>query len=111
MAGQIRGAKRLTARDWLFGSRPRRLVIRFILDNNPPDEGWTKTDIAVGCGLSVYGGATAHIEGLAALGLLKQRDGRYWGVSRDSTLFAAVADLVDKLEAVPEVSIDELRLD
>ncbi|MGH2921279.1 MAG: hypothetical protein ACRDKU_04340 [Gaiellaceae bacterium] len=107
-SGGQRGAKALTARDWLFGSRPRRLVLRFVLDNEPPKEGWTKTDIAKGCGLSRNGGATDHIRGLVALDLLDEDDGRYRIGPLDGALFARVAALVDELEHVPDLRIDEV---
>jgi hypothetical protein len=105
---QKRGSKHLTARDWLFGSRPRRLVLRFILDHDAPEDGWTKSDIATACGLSIYGGAAAHINGLVGLGLLDEEDGRYWPLSIENSLLARVADLVDELEGVPDIPITEL---
>ena len=107
-AGPQRGAKPLTARDWLFGSRPRRLVLRFVLDNEPPKRGWTKTDIAEGCGLSRNGGAAKHIRGLVALDLLDEEDGRYRPGALDAALFARVAALVDELERVPDIAIDQV---
>lgn len=109
MAGQQRGAKALTARDWLFGSRPRRLVLRFILNNEPPAQGWTKTNIAIACGLSPHGGAAANVDGLVALGILKEIDHRYWPASIEQSLLSRVAALVEELESVPEVTIEELR--
>lgn len=109
MPGRRRGSKALTARDWLFGSRPRRLVLRFILDNEPPKEGWTKSQIATECGLSKHGGAAAHVEGLVALGLLDDADGRYRPAGVDHVLFMRVAELVNELESVPELTIKELR--
>lgn len=97
------------ARDWIFGSRPRRLVLRFVLDNAPPKQGWTKTKIAEGCGLSKNGGATDHIRGLVALDLLSEEAGRYRLGRLDSALFVRVAALVDELEHVPDDRrIDEL---
>lgn len=108
-SGQKRGAKALTARDWLFGSRPRRLVLRFALHTDAPAEGWTKTDIALACGLSKHGGATAHVDGLVALGVLEEQDGRYRPGTLDNTLVARIAELIHELERVPEVSIDVLR--
>ena len=98
----------MTARDWIFGSRPRRLILRFILDSDVPDEGWTKSDIARACGLSKNGGATAHVVGLAALGVLEERDGRYWPGGLDNSLVARVTELVQELEGVPDVTIDAL---
>lgn len=106
--GGQRGSKALTARDWLFGSRPRRLILRFMLDNEPPKEGWTKSDIAGGCGLSKNGGATDHIRGLVALELLEEEDGRYRTGRVDGALFARVAALIDELEHVPDLRIDQV---
>lgn len=107
-SGGQRGAKPVTARDWLFGSRPRRLVLRFVFDNTPPDKGWTKTEIAESCDLSKHGGAAGHIRGLVALDLLSEDEGRYWPGRIDSALFIRVAALVDELERVPDRRIDEL---
>jgi hypothetical protein len=109
MSGRQRGAKALTARDWIFGSRPRRLVLRFILDSEPPTAGWTKSEIAVACGLSPHGGAAANVDGLVALGLLEEDERRYRPVGLEHSLVARVAALVDELESVPEVTIEELR--
>ena len=106
--GRQRGAKPVTARDWLFGSRPRRLVLRFVMKGRPPRRGWTKTEIADACDLSRNGGATAHIQGLVALGLLEERDGRYHRPQRETVLFRRVAKLIDELDDVPEVRIDDL---
>jgi len=106
--GQKRGAKRVTARDWIFGSRPRRLALRFVLSSTPLGEGWTKSDIAERCEVSRHGGADEHIRGLVALGLLSERGGRYWPGQSAGALGERVAALVDELEAVPDRRIDEL---
>jgi hypothetical protein len=106
--GRQRGAKPVTARDWLFGSRPRRLVLRFVMKGRPSRSGWTQTEIAHACGLSRHGGATAHIQGLVALGLLEECDGRYHRPKRQTALFRRVANLIDELDEVPEVRIDDL---
>jgi hypothetical protein len=109
--GRRRGAKPLTARDWIFGSRPRRLALRYILNTTPPEKGWTKTEIAKGSEVSRHGGADEHIDGLIALGLLTERGGRYWPDDRDPLLRDRIAEVVQQLETVPERRIDEVLAD
>ena len=107
--GRKRGVKPLMARDWIFGSRPRRLALRFVFSNQPPSGGWTKTDIAAGCGVSKHGGADEHIEGLLALGLLTVDGGRYRPGSPTSSLRVHLSKLVAALEDVPDQRITELK--
>lgn len=103
-----RGAKPLTARDWLFGSRPRRLALRFVLRAQPSEGGWTKTEIAAQCGVSKNGGIDEHVAGLVALGLLDEHRGRYQPGDPAATLCARLLQVIDELEHVPEQRIDEL---
>jgi hypothetical protein len=103
-----RGPKPLTARDWLFGSRPRRLALRFVLHAEPPNAGWTKSEIAFESGVSKHGGVDEHVDGLVALGLLKERDGRYVPGNPAGVLHLRLLALIDELERVPEQRIDEL---
>lgn len=103
-----RGPKPLTARDWIFGSRPRRLALRFVLRSDPGELGWTKSEIAEQCGVSKNGGADEHIDGLVALGLLTERAGRYRPGDPAVALHARLLELVQELEHVPERRIDEL---
>ncbi len=106
--GGKRGVKPVTARDWIFGSRPRRLLLRFALSAEAPETGWTKTEIARNCEVGAHGGADEHIKGLVALGLLTERDGRYWPLSPTNTLGDRVSALVAELDAVPACRIDDL---
>jgi hypothetical protein len=108
MSDGKRGAKAVTARDWLFGSRPRRLILRFLLHTPAPREGWTKAQIAAACDLSPHGGATHNVDGLVALGLLSEEQGRYRPVGLEVALLSRVAAVLDELERVPDVSIDAL---
>lgn len=103
-----RGSKPLTARDWIFGSRPRRLALHFVLRSDPSETGWTKSEIAKQCGVSKNGGVDEHVDGLVALGLLSKRGGRYWPGDPAAALRARVAELIDELEHVPEQRIEEL---
>lgn len=103
-----RGSKPLTARDWIFGSRPRRLALRFVLRSEPGEAGWTKSEIAEQCGVSKNGGVDEHLDGLVALGLLSEQAGRYRPGDPAAALHARVLGLVQELEHVPEQRIDEL---
>src|SRR3954471_6542643 len=67
-----RGRKALTDRDWLFGSRPRRLALEALFA--APDHGWSKAALARAAGVSAHGGIDEHVAGLTRLGLLA-RDG------------------------------------
>ncbi len=106
--GQQRGPKPLTARDWIFGSRPRRLALHFVLNATPSKKGWSKSDIAESCGVSKNGGADDHIRGLVALGLLSEEGGRYWPGDPATALGGRVAELIDELERVPDQRIEKL---
>lgn len=103
-----RGAKPLTARDWLFGSRPRRLALKHVLANKPPATGWTKTELAERCEVGAKGGIDEHIRGLLALRVLEEKDGRYLPAAPPSALARRLAALVAEVEALPEVRIVEL---
>jgi len=109
--GGKRGAKRVTARDWVFGSRPRRLALQLVLNEKPPKEGWTKTQIAARCEVGPKGGADEHVRGLLALELLTERDGRYVPAKPKSPLAKRLALLVGELESVPEERIERLLQD
>jgi hypothetical protein len=67
-----RGRKALTDRDWLFGSRPRRLALEALF--SAPHQGWSKAALARAAGVSAHGGIDEHVAGLTRLGLLA-RDG------------------------------------
>lgn len=105
-AGGKRGAKALTARDWIFGSRPRRLALRFVLEGPQPEQGWTKADIARAAGLSPKGGVDEHVQGLLALRLLTKCDGRY--LARTSGLASQLATVLEALEEVPEERVADI---
>jgi hypothetical protein len=104
----LRGSKPLTARDWIFGSRPRRLALHFVLRVQPAEAGWTKSEIAEQCGVSKNGGVDEHIDGFLALGLLREHSGRYRPGDPAAALQARLLELIDELENVPERRIEEL---
>lgn len=106
--GGKRGAKQLTARDWLFGSRPRRLALALVLSRKTPAEGWTKTELAGHCEVGARGGVDEHVQGLVALGVLEKRGARYVPAMPRSMLGNRVARLLAEIERIPEVRIAEL---
>ncbi len=103
----IRGAKKLTSRDWLFGSRPRRLVLGFVLDNKPGPDGWTKAALARQAEVHPKGGIDEQVRGLVALDLLRERDGRYWPADPSPALAKKLKGLLRELDQVPENRIGE----
>ena len=95
-----RGRKPLGTRDWIFGSAPRRALLTAILRDAPGATGWTKTDLARAAGVHAKGGVDEHVAGLAALGLLQRREGR-WFPHAQTRLAAALRDVLAELEALP----------
>lgn len=100
MSDGKRGRKPLGRQDWLFGSAPRRVLLRELLAEPPPDDGWTKADLARRAGLSPKGGVDEHVTGFADLGLLQQRDGR-WFPHVQTPLARALRDVLAELETLP----------
>jgi hypothetical protein len=94
-----RGCKALGRRDWIFGSAPRRVLLGIVLRQRPSPDGWTKADLARAVGLSPKGGVDEHVAGLAALGLLEHRGGR-WFPGRQTRLAGALREVLDELEAL-----------
>lgn len=69
-----RGAKALSAKDWIFGSRPRRKLLEAALVRRAPTTGWTRPELALMADVVANGGVDAHLEGLQRLGLLVVSD-------------------------------------
>lgn len=70
-----RGSQRLSDRDWMFGSRPRRRLLEATLLTPPPRAGWTRRQLAELAGVVANGGVDEHLGGLERLGLLKPQQG------------------------------------
>ena len=100
MSDGKRGPKPLGRRDWIFGSAPRRALLRAVLGGPAPARGWTKADLARAAGVSTKGGVDEHVAGFASIGLLQQRDGR-WFARTDTRLAAALRAVLRELEALP----------
>ncbi|MFL5843095.1 MAG: hypothetical protein ACJ762_00280 [Solirubrobacteraceae bacterium] len=95
-----RGRKPLGRQDWIFGSAPRRALLGTVLRQRAPDRGWTKADLARASGVSTKGGIDEHVDGLASLGLLQQREGR-WFPRAQTRLAGALRDVLSELETLP----------
>jgi len=65
-----RGAKPLSDRDWIFGSRPRRKLIEGVLTRAAPEGGWTRPELSQIAGVVANGGVDEHVRGLERLGVL-----------------------------------------
>ena len=100
MADGKRGSEPLGREDWVFGSAPRRRLLRELLSGTGPREGWTKAGLARAVGLSPNGGVDEHVAGLAALGLLEERGGR-WHPHTDTRLARALGEVLRELERLP----------
>lgn len=102
-----RGAKKLTSRDWIFGSRPRRLLLKFVLENEPGPEGWTKAALAEQAEVHPKGGIDEHVRGLVALKLLCVSGGRLWPVHPSPALARLLKGLMGEIDRIPENRITE----
>jgi hypothetical protein len=109
--GGKRGPKALTARDWIFGSRPRRLILSFVLTAEPPAGGWSLTEIADAVRVDRHGGATGHVKGLLVLGLLVADGNRYRPGDREAPLAKQLLSVLGELERVPEARLDAVLAD
>ena len=98
MADGKRGPKPLGRRDWLFGSAPRRALLRAVLLGKAPVTGWTKADLARVADVHPKGGVDDHVAGLAALGLLARgADGR-WHPGERTALGIALRGVLSELD-------------
>ena len=75
------------------------------------EKGWSKAQIARASGVGEHGGADEHIDGLLALELLLERDGRYWLGQPCGELAGRIEALLGELERVPEQRVAELLAD
>jgi hypothetical protein len=107
MSGQNVGAQPVSDRDWVFGSRPRRLLLEGTLKGRVPAAGWSKTELAAIAGVSEHGGVDEHVAGLVAIGLLERRGRRLVLVSPRPGLAGALSSVVRELRHVPDERLRE----
>lgn len=101
MRRRRRGAKRLTTRDWLFGSRPRRMALEALLVEQPGAR-WSKARLARAAGVSPHGGIDEHVEGLVRIGLLERRDGGYAVADPPPPYLDSLATLLAEVRRLPD---------
>lgn len=108
MAGRKTGPKQLSERDWIFGSRPRRLLLERAIAKRPRVDGWTKTELAKLAEVTANGGVDEHVAGMAAVGLLDERGGRWYVPTPRPHLAGALgrvlrllSELSDEVDADP----------
>jgi hypothetical protein len=104
---RTRGAKAVSDRDWLFGSRPRRRLLEGLLLSQGPQGPWGRTELAEFAGVVANGGVDEHLHGLARLGLIFH-DGevrrRWHAADPPVPLAEALAGVLAALQAVPDAS-------
>lgn len=91
------GSKPLSTRDWIFGSRPRRLLLERAIAGRSPRDGWNKTELAALAEVTPNGGVDEHVAGLVAVGLLDGQEGRWCVPAPRPPLAGAVARVVGLL--------------
>lgn len=100
-----RGAKAVSDRDWLFGSRPRRQLLEGLLLGQGPHGPWGRAELAEFAGVVANGGVDEHLQGLARLGLIFH-DGqvrrRWHPVDPPAPLAEALVGVLTALRAVPD---------
>lgn len=96
-----RGAKPLTQRDWLFGSRPRRMALEALLSDEPGTR-WSKARLARAAGVSPHGGIDEHVDGFVRIGLLQRRDGGYALADPPPPYLASLGQLLAQLHELPD---------
>ena len=104
---KLRGSRPLRTRDWPFGSRGRRLFLEAVLLGDPPDDGWSKSDLERAAGVE-RGGVDRLLEGAVSLRLLGRDDGR-WRPGRPSPRLAdPLEELVRLSRELPDAEIAPL---
>ncbi len=99
--GRRRGAKVLARRDWLFGSRPRRVALEALLAEGP-GESWSKARLARAAGVSPHGGIDEHVAGFLDIGLLERRDGGYALADPPPPYLDSLTKLLRELRGLPD---------
>jgi hypothetical protein len=95
-----RGAKVVSDRDWLFGSRPRRLALEALLRD--PDRSWSKADLARAADVSPKGGIDEHLAGFVRIGLVEPRDRGYRLADPPPPFMPSLRRLLGELTALPD---------
>lgn len=110
-----RAAARLP--DWIFSAPSKRRVIAYVLAERNQGELIGERDVAKAIGADVRGSVDEHLCALAQLGLLERQEGpRRFRVletaemdAPERQLRAALVDLLEALESIPEVAVERPR--
>ena len=96
-----RGAKVVSDRDWLFGSRPRRLALEALLRDGTT-RAWSKAELARAAGVSPKGGIDEHVAGFVRIGLVEPRDRGYGLVDPPPSFTSGLRQLLGQLKTLSD---------
>jgi hypothetical protein len=102
-----RGARVLHGPDWPFGSNGRRLVIRALLCDPEPAQGWTKKALEQRAGLS-KGAAEELLAGLLLWGVAVREGATFRAVRPLTPVAAALRTLLIEADAMPDKPVPTL---
>jgi hypothetical protein len=88
-------------RDWLFGAPGKRRLLRVLLEDPMPPDGWREADLAVRAQLHKKGSIDEHLGALMQLELVESVRGRY-RVKEGSRLLPPLRRLLHELDFVPD---------
>jgi hypothetical protein len=94
-----RGPKHVSERDWIFGSRPRRLALVTILAPGPARQEWSRAALADAAEVTLRG-IDGHLDGFCRLGLIEQTDTGYRRTNPMPPLARDLRRVLAHLEAV-----------
>jgi hypothetical protein len=92
-----RGPKHVSDRDWIFGSRPRRLALAAILAPGPAE--WSRSTLADAAEVTLRG-IDGHLDGFCRLGLIEQTVAGYRRASPMPPLAKDLRRVLAQLDAV-----------
>lgn len=90
--------------DWLFGGPGKRRLLRVLLEDVAPVEGWREAELAGRAELHKKGSVDQHLAALAQLELIDASGGRY-RLSVTSPLVPPLRELLRELDAVPDEEV------
>lgn len=94
-----RGPKLVSDRDWIFGSRPRRLALATILAPGPASQEWSRSALADAAEVTLRG-IDGHLDGFCRLGLIEQTAAGYRRTSPMPPLAKDLRRVLSQLDAV-----------
>jgi hypothetical protein len=103
------GRKPLTKRDWPFGARSRRELLKVVLSENAPPEGWTASELARAVHVSENGSLDPQLAGLCQWKILRRdRGGRFLQTEPMVELGLQLRTLLEVVEAEPDAKLKAL---